>query len=130
MPSLQPILAAALASAVLASAAHATATCAGDNAHVTLTGKVALRWDGRAGKHLRYPVLALDRPLCFRSHEMGDVPAATRVALLAPTAEANRKLIRRKGQRVTMSGVLSHGVTTDQPPEDLMLDLSDASDRK
>jgi hypothetical protein len=55
--------------------------------------------------------------------------AATRLALLAPTAEANRELIRRTGQRIAASGTLSHRVTAGQPPEDLMLDLGAAPGR-
>jgi hypothetical protein len=112
---------AASAGLLLASpAVGAARACYGENDQATLVGVVALRTDHRAGHNVRYPVLKLDEPVCYRSRTFGDAPAEIRVAVV-PTHGDLRRFDRLSGHHVTLRGALSRKVTADQPPETLLL---------
>jgi hypothetical protein len=118
---LPQLLLAASAGLLLASpAVRAASDCYGENDQATLVGVVAVRSDHRAGHRVRYPVLKLDEPVCYRSRTFGDAPAETRVAIV-PTHGDLRRFDRLSGHHVTLKGALSRKVTADQPPETLLL---------
>lgn len=115
--TLLTVLGAALAVAASAPAAPA---CYGENDRAVLVGVVVLRTDRRAGHNLRYPVLKLDKSVCYRSRTFGDAPAETRVAIV-PTHGDLRRFDRLAGRHVALKGALSRKVAADQPPETLLL---------
>ncbi len=110
-----------LLAAGLPVAAHAN--CLSEDEPIVVSGTVALAQatSVRTAHPYTYAVLKLDRPLCYRSQEMGDAPRARVLALVADADSPLGDPVRLAGRHLTLSGRVMHRITADQPPQTLML---------
>ncbi|MDE1986929.1 MAG: hypothetical protein KGJ28_10340 [Alphaproteobacteria bacterium] len=99
----------------------AAASCLSEGATVTLSGVVSLAKARNVhnGRLYTYPLLTLDKPLCYRNAAMGDVPE-TRHVTIVPDDRAP-PFRDMAGRHVTVRGTLMHSSTMDQPPQALLL---------
>ena len=98
--------------------------CVAENHQVTLSGVMGLAkgTSVHTGKRYAYSVLKLDRPLCYRDETMGEVPQGRLVAVIPNAARGGLGDPRRlTGKRLTLTGVIAHSITADQPPQALLL---------
>ncbi|MBU6297892.1 MAG: hypothetical protein KGJ79_18610 [Alphaproteobacteria bacterium] len=98
------------------------AQCLSEGASVTLSGVVSLAKASNVhdGRRYTYPVLMLDKPVCYRSAAMGDVSKARLVAIIAGETTPQR-FRDMAGRHVTVQGTVMHSSTMDQPPQKLLL---------
>ena len=104
----------------------AASECFSQSAVVSLTGTINMAtWDRSSGSagdpahtlKSRYPILTLDKPVCFNS-EFGDVPADRTIAVVFTAGGLSRDMV---GAHVRAFGKLVHREHATQPPEDLIL---------
>jgi len=108
----------------LGSANPASASgCHAEDEQVKVSGRIVVlnATNEHTGSPYTYPVLRLDKAICYQSKVYGDVPTGAKIALIPSDDKAQRLFIGKEGERITVRGTLEHAITTDQPPQALLL---------
>lgn len=99
--------------------------CLSDGSRTTLSGRISYRTvppdegDGLPGHH--YARMVLDRPVCMLEGNFAGESDGRAVAIVP---EGTRPAAIREGAHVTLTGVLRHKSTSNEPPETLQLDVT------
>jgi hypothetical protein len=119
-----PALAFITIALALGSASPAAAlVCHKESETITVSGYIVLRHSTsvHTGSPYTYPVLHLEKALCYEDKEFGHVPQGINIALIPSDDKAQHLFIANEGKRITVRGALEHAITADQPPQELLL---------